>query len=232
MMIEEKQNLDVVREYYTDLRPAYQADETIYAIWERGGAFNDSVTPSTYVPEYRSHILLKLMSLTEKGASVLSLGCGNGFVEGDLAAQERSVRAIDVNEEAVELTRKKGVDAFVADYYALRPEDVAGADAVYADGFLGHLFDAGDEIRPALRKLVSLNLKSGAHLVFSNDAPFDRDAAFEPHQRVQDFWFLSKDYLQESLASFGFSSVESYYFPYLRPISGMRNRTICVVRVP
>ncbi|GAA3084541.1 hypothetical protein GCM10010485_23340 [Streptosporangium carneum] len=231
-MIPAKQNLDAVRDYYTTRRVAGQADETIYAIWERGEAFNDSVTPSTYVPEYRSHMLLKLMSLTENGANVFSLGCGNGFVEGDLAAQGRLVRAMDVNEEAVELTRKKGVDAFVADFYTLQPEDVAGVDVVYADGFLGHLFDAEDHARQALRKLESLNLRPGAYLVFSNDAPFDRDAAFEPHQRVQDFWFLSKDYLQESLESFGFSSLESYYFPYLRPISGIRNRTICVARVP
>lgn len=227
-----KQNLDAVRDYYTTQRTLDTADETIYAIWERGEAFKDSVTPSTYVPEYRSHMLLKLLSLTGDGANVLSLGCGNGFVEGDLASHGRLVRAIDVNDEAVELTRKRGVDAFVADFFALRPDDVAGTDTVYADGFLGHLFDESDRIAPALDKLTSLGLGSGTHLVFSNDAPFDGEADVEPHPRVRDFWFLSRDFLRESLTSFGFLVTEGYYFPYLRPISGMRNRTICVARVP
>ncbi|MFG2863455.1 class I SAM-dependent methyltransferase [Streptomyces sioyaensis] len=231
-MIQTKQDLGVVRDYYTAQRAVSRDEESIYAIWERGEAFNDSVTPSTYVPEYRSHMLLKLMSLTKDDAGVFSFGCGNGFVEGDLAGLGRTVRAIDFNEEAVELTRNKGVDAFRADYYELTATDLEGIDAVYADGFLGHLFDSQDELRPALGKLESFGLKSGTKLLFSNDAPFDPEAAFEPHHRVKDFWFLSKDYLQKSLESFGFSSVESYYFPYQRPVSGMRNRTICVVRVP
>jgi hypothetical protein len=49
---------------------------------------------------------------------------------------------------------------------------------------------------------------------------------------VADFWFLSRNYLQKTLSAFGFEPVEDYYFPYLRPLSGMRNRTICVARVP
>ncbi|MBV9160723.1 MAG: class I SAM-dependent methyltransferase [Pseudonocardiales bacterium] len=231
-MIQSKQDLTRMRAYYTSLRSVEQTQESIYAIWEKGRAFNDSVTPSTYVPEYRSHMVLKLLSLTSGEAGIFSFGCGNGFVEGDLAGLDRKVRAIDFNEEAVELTRKKGVDAFAADYYTLTPEDIADADAIYADGFLGHLFDADDEITPALSKLESLTPRSRAYLVFSNDAPQDRQVPFAPHERVEGFWFLSKDYLQEKLASFGFVPLESYYFPYLRPISGMRNRTICIARVP
>lgn len=229
-MTDTKQNLKFVQEYYTSLRKVGEAEETIYSIWEKGGAFNDSVTPSTYVPEYRSHMVFKMLSLTKTGEHIFSLGCGNGFVEGDLAGLDRAVHAIDVNEEAVKLTRKKGVDAFVADYYALAPEDVAGARLVYADGLLGHLFDPQEETAPALGQLKSLGLRSGTYVVVSNDAPRDSGAAFEPHDRLDDFWFISKDYLQEKLTAIGFTPVESYYFPYLRPISGMRNRTICVAR--
>jgi SAM-dependent methyltransferase len=231
-MIQAKQNLDLVREYYTSRRRVGDNEESIYAIWDRGEAFNDSVTPSTYVPEYRSHIVLKLLSLTEAGACIFSLGCGNGFVEGDLAGLDRKVHAIDVNEEAVELTRRKGVDAFIADYYDLLPEKVAGADLIYADGLLGHLFDRREGVGPALSKLKSLRPKQGAYVVFSNDSPRDGAAAFAPHDRLADFWFVSKDYLQERLVSSGFLLVETYYFPYLRPISGMRNRTICIARTP
>ncbi|MGW3266247.1 class I SAM-dependent methyltransferase [Streptomyces sp. NPDC001056] len=232
MITEANQDLAQVRDYYTAQRSTGSEAESIYAIWERGGAFNDSVTPSTYVPEYRSHMALKLLSLTGDGASVFSLGCGNAAVEGVVVGLGRTVRGIDFNEEAVELARQKGVDAFTADYYTLRPADVADADIIYADGFLGHLFDAERETGPALDKLASLGLKSGAYLVFSNDAPQDQEAPYAPHQRVADFWYLSKDYLAERLAARGYRTVESYYFPYLRPVSGMRNRTICIARVP
>ncbi|MEV5886553.1 class I SAM-dependent methyltransferase [Streptomyces sp. NPDC052020] len=227
-----KQNLDRVRDYYTTQRAVGQETASIYAIWESGGAFNDSVTPSTYVPEYRSHMVRRLMSLTGDGSSIFSLGCGNAAVEGVLAGLDRKVRGIDCNEEAVQLARKKGVDAFTADYFTLLPEDVADADAVYADGFLGHLFDPEEHIAPALDKLADLRLKSGTRLVFSNDAPPDPRVGFAPHERVEDFWFISKDYLQESLVSHGFTPVESYYFSYRRPLSGERNRTICIAHVP
>lgn len=225
-------DLNRIHDYYCSPRPVGPVEVNIYDIWENGDAFGDSITPSTYVPEYRSHIVLKILSLTADGANVFSLGCGNGFVEADLARCERTVKAIDCNQEAVELTRKKGVDAYVADFFMLTPAEVADADVLYADGLIGHLFDPGEGIRPALGKLRSLNPRPGAWLVFSNDSPRDPSAAFAPHERVEGFWFVSRTFLAEGLRSHGFEPVESYYFPYLRPISGMRNRTICIGRVP
>ncbi|MFG6199800.1 class I SAM-dependent methyltransferase [Nonomuraea sp. JJY05] len=231
-MPQSRPELASIHDYYCLPRSVGSASQSIYDIWESGGAFNDSITPSTYVPEYRSHIVLKILMLTAPEAAVLSLGCGNGFVEGDLAAHGCDVRAIDCNAEAVELTRKKGVDARTVDFFDLRPVDTADVSAVYADGLLGHLFDAAGELAPALGKLRDLALRPGTYLVLSNDAPRDAKADFAPHEHVAGFWFIAKDYLHKSLISFGFEPVESYYFPYLRPVSGIRNRTICVARVP
>jgi len=230
--VNQVQDLDGVRDYYCAPRSEGRAGTSIYDIWERGGAFNDSITPSTYVPQYRWHIVLKLLSLAPEGSSIFSIGCGNGFVEADLVRHHRTVRAVDCNEEAVELSRSKGVDAFTADFFALTPADVAGVDVVYADGLLGHLFDPQEQVRPTMDKLGSLDLPSGTLLLFSNDSPRDPAAAFAPHERVAGFWFVSRGYLQDSLAAAGFEPTESYYFPYLRPLSGMRNRTICIARVP
>ncbi|MFJ4651052.1 hypothetical protein ACIP5Y_07240 [Nocardia sp. NPDC088792] len=224
------QNLHALREYYTTPRSA--SAETIYAIWERGEAFNDSVTPSTYVPEYRSHLLLKFLSLTDPGTWIFSLGCGNAAVEAALVERDRKVAGIDVCDEAVALAQDKGVDATTADFFALTRDDLDGYHAVYADGFLGHLFDAREEIGPTLRKLGELDLQRDTLLVFSNDAPPDPRARFAPHERVTDFWYLSKDYLAHRLAAAGLQPIESYYFPYVRPLSGLRNRTICIARVP
>jgi hypothetical protein len=229
MTVEMKQNLQSLLDYYET--PRAEGD-TIYAIWERGEAFNDSVTPSTYVPEYRSHVLLKFLSLTSEGDRIFSFGCGNAAVEGALVGQGRKVSAIDVCPEAVAFACAKGIDASEADFFSLGPDTVADFDAIYADGFLGHLFDSVEEIGPTLQKLKELELRPGTVLVFSNDAPPDRQASFAAHEKVADFWYLSKDYLQACLASAGFELLEAYYFPYVRPISGLRNRTICVARVP
>lgn len=227
-----KQDLERVRSYYSTQRDLEDTKSTIYQIWESGGAFNDSVTPSTYSPEYRSHIGLKLLDLSDEHSHVLSIGCGNGFIEADLVHCKRVVQAIDCNEEAVSLAIGKGVDAKIADFFELQPADVAKFDVVYADGLIGHLFDSMHELNPVLTKLRNLSLKPGTYLLFSNDSPRDAHSDFAAHEKVEDFWFISRDYLRERLAAQGFEVVESYYFPYVRPISGVRNRTICIARVP
>ena len=228
MKTEADQSLRGIQDYYCSPRPYGAGSKSIYEIWESGEAFNDSITPSTHIPEYRAHIGDTILALTAEGSLVFSLGCGNGFVEGDLVRSGRRVRAIDCNDEAVRLTRSKGVDTFAADYFTLSPADVAGTDLLYADGLLGHLFDAERRLARAFSKLADLSLRRGAYLVFSNDSPLDPEAAYSPHDRVKDFWFISKNYLARSLTSYGFAVQESYYFHYLRPVSGPRNRTICI----
>jgi SAM-dependent methyltransferase len=229
-MTHTSQDLNSVREYYCSARSIGPQDLTIYEIWEAGGAFNDSITPSTFVPAYRAHIVEKILAVSTLGETVFSIGCGNGFVEADLLGRDRAVKAMDYNDEAVELTRRKGVAAFTADFFELTPADLADVDVVYADGLLGHLFHPELEVAPALSKIASLNPRAGTRLVFSNDSPRDPAAAYAPHDRLDGFWFVSKDYLAQRLAEFGFPPIETYYFPYQRPVSGTRNRTICVAR--
>lgn len=69
-------------------------------------------------------------------------------------------------------------------------------------------------------------------LVISNDAPPEPDEAIAAHPRVPGFWYVSRGHLRASLAAAGWDVREDYYFPYLRPISGLRNRSICVAQVP
>jgi SAM-dependent methyltransferase len=225
------QDLGFVHEYYCQRRVVDGSPMSIYEIWEKGGAYNDSVTPSTYSADYRLHITGQLLALTRPGATVFSLGCGNGFVEADLAQQQRRVRAIDCNDEAVRLATSKGVEAFNSDFFTLAPDALRGVDLVYADGFLGHLFHSSEGLAPFLDKLHTLQLASGAWLVVSNDSPRDPEVAFCPHDRVRDFWFLSKSYLSTVLAEFGLRVADSYYFAYARPLSGLRNRTVCIAQV-
>lgn len=225
------QNLDRVHSYYCSPRSVDGQMLTIYDIWEQGGAFDDSITPSTYSPEYRSHLAMKIRSLSGPGASVFSIGCGNAFVEYDLLCAGLRVHAIDCNAEAVDLAARKGIESRAVDYFELEPGALADIDVVYADGFLGHVFETGRGLDRFFEQLAILRPKPGAWLVFSNDAPRRRTAMFAAHEKVEDFWFISKTYLAGALETYGYANREAYYFPYLRPLSGMRDRTICVARV-
>lgn len=223
-------NMEGVKRYYNTAREYGGSQTSIYRIWETGGAFQDSITPSTFTPEYRSHMVLKILSLTAPDDKILSIGCGNGFVEADLVSQKRRVYALDYNEEAVRLTKSKGVSASVADFFELETEAVKDVKVVYADGLVGHLFTKREKLLPFIEKLRSLKLTKDTYIVLSNDSPADPAVDYMPHERVEGFWFLSRQYLFKQLVESGFIPVENYYFPYLRPVSGLRNRTMCIVK--
>ena len=223
-----KQDLAAVRDYYLTRRQVDGEMRNVYDIWERGGAFGDSITPSTYCAEYQSHILLKLQSLTDKSERILSLGCGNAAVEARLVKLGYNVSAMDVNPEAVALARGKGIDAFLDDIMLIDRPKLSGVSVIYADGLIGHLVDADLGLTPFAEKLRELDLAPGTRFVISNDAPRQTTMEYEPHERVQNFWFVSLRYLTKTLDNAGFDVAERYTFQYFRPKSGMRDRTICV----
>lgn len=219
---------DVLHDFYC--RPVGDTALNRYEVWERGGAVGDSVTPSIYCPEYRTHMVLKILSLPRPHDRVFSIGCGNAFVESDLQTRGLPVQAIDCLEEAVVLAAAKGVDAFTADFHALPPGHLASFGVVYADGLLGHLYDPETGLAGFFETLAALKPPPGSWLVMSNDAPAQPDAGVAPHGKVPGFWLFSPEYLRETAQRFGYTVTESYSFPYERPLSGLRNRTVCVAR--
>jgi len=228
----DRTSLEPIHDYYCSPRSTGGSQlQSIYEIWEAGGAFNDSVTPSTYCAEYRSHMVLKIASLLGERGRVFSIGCGNGFVEADLVSRGIAVEAIDCNDEAVVLAASKGVGAFRADYFSLPPSSLSDFDVVYADGLLGHVYHSEMQLEPFFEALSRLRPRPGSWLVFSNDAPLLPEVEVMPHARVSGFWLLSRRYLERTLQRLGFEPSESYHFPYVRPVSGLRNRTICIARV-
>ena len=217
-------------DYYTAPRIVDGNETNIYDLWEKGGAYGDSITPSTYDCRYRTHIVDKILAVTSSGDSILSIGCGNGFVEADLLRNSRNVKGIDYNSEAVALTMSKGVPATTKDFYALCEEDVAGCHVIYADGFLGHIFDEKNGGASFFDHLLGLNLAKGTWLIISNDSPRN-GCRYEKHQGVNGFWFLSVEYLRELVENANLFYAEGYYYQYIRPQSGPRNRSICLSRV-
>jgi SAM-dependent methyltransferase len=178
------------------------------------------------------HMVLKILSLPRPHERVFSIGCGNAFVEADVQARGLPVQAIDYLEEAVRLAAAKGVDAFAADYHTLPPGHLASFGVVYADGLLGHLYHPETGLTGFFETLTALKPPPGCLLVLSNDAPAQPDAGAAPHGKVPGFWLFSPDYLRDTVQRFGYTVIEAYSFPYERPVSGLRNRTICVARVP
>lgn len=219
---------DALHDFYC--RPVGDAALNRYEVWERGGAVGDSVTPSSYCPEYRIHMVLKILSLPRPHDRVFSIGCGNAFVEANLQSRGLPVQAIDCLEEAVTLAASKGVDAFTADYHALPPGHLASFGVVYADGLLGHLYHPETGLAAFFETLLALKPPPGSWLVLSNDAPAEPGAGVAPHGKVPGFWLFSPEYLRDAAQRFGYTVVEAYSFPYERPVSGLRNRTICVAR--
>lgn len=204
---------------------------TLYQIWESEQAYNDSVTPSTYCAEYREHLVRAISARIVPSGRLFSIGCGNAFVERDLVALDYHVDGIDWNEEAVALAKAKGVNATAGDFLEMPAGSLAIYDGIYADGLIGHLYSSATGMSSFFTALRNCRPKAGAWLIFSNDAPLDPLMLAEPHPRVENFWLISRSLLADALTAEGYDLVESYYFGYDRPISGRRDRTICLARV-
>ncbi|MET8997212.1 methyltransferase domain-containing protein [Amycolatopsis sp. NPDC004169] len=201
--------------------------ESIFDVWERGGARGDSITPSTFSDSYRAHIgaVLRDRLGAPGSASLLSIGCGNAVVEAELARAGYEVLAVDALDEAVRLAEGKGLRAVKADVATWEPG--RRWDVVYADGLLGHLYDAEAGLQPILTRVRSWLAGPRGTLVVSNDAPkCGLDA--EPAPGVPGFHWLSNGLLEAEAKRAGFDEVSSSAFVYERPISGPRERAIVV----
>jgi SAM-dependent methyltransferase len=207
-------------------------EQSIFHIWEEGGAKGDSITPSTYSRSYRvwmSDLLRKF--LTERGAEtpgLISVGCGNAAVEAALVRQGYRVIGVDALEVPVELARAKGVDAVCADVFTWTPPP-GPWDVVYADGVFGHLYDPDKGVQHAMERFRSWLPEGAGAIVVSNDGP-RTDDDIEPHPDVPGFVWLSRSYLHDQVEAAGFHDVSSTHFTYERPLSGRRDRVIVTGR--
>lgn len=219
-----------------ELRAVYMSntngEPSRFHIWERGDAAGDSVTPSTYSEAYRIWMRTLLDKfLRDRGAresgALLSVGCGNAAIEAALTGDGHRVLGVDALTEAVDLAQSKGVDAVCADILDWTPPSTDW-NVVYADGFLGHVFDPEEGVLPVLKRIRSW-VPQGSRLVISNDDP-KTDSATQTHTEVPQFTWLSGRYLQEQAKAAGFAMVWTTWFTYSRPVSGPRDRVVVVAK--
>jgi|ERR1043166_6292713 SAM-dependent methyltransferase len=221
------QDVQAVRDYYLSNR---ELNQNIYQIWEAGRAFNDSVTPSIWCSDYREWMVKFIERQLKWNVSrhVLSIGCGNAFVERDLCRKGYSLFSIDINASAVELARSKGVAAEVADVYTWEPAEM-NIDLIYGDGVLGHFYEEHSQCQKALVRLKRWLKPNGGIIVISNDACADsQDVMSAPG--VKGFYHFSEDWVKSQLQRAGFKLVEAAIYVYGRPLSGNRNRLVVSAR--
>ncbi|MFR9728894.1 methyltransferase domain-containing protein [Saccharopolyspora sp. MS10] len=210
-------------------RDRFDRGSSLFDIWEEGGADGDSITPATYHPGYRYWMgELLTGALGKRGGGLLSLGCGNGAVEADIARAGFPVLAVDAMPEAVELTRRKGVPAVCADLFRWEPD--APWTVLYLDGLLGHLHSPEHGLRPVFDRVRGWCASGGATLIASNDSPRDGgDVQAAPG--VDGFRWLSAEYMRRQALESGFDAVSTAQFRYQRPLSGERVRAVVTCHV-
>jgi len=222
----ETAQVKAVRDYYLHDN---DGEPSIYHIWERGAGRGDVTTPATSSVPYRQYMvgLLRELLIGERDPGLLSVGCGNGMIEAELASAGFRVLGMDAMPDAVELARAKGLNAVCADVLSWTPP--AGPwNVIYADGSLGHLYDPATGLGPVLARLQSWLPEHGV-LVLSNDPP-RTDAELQENPGVAKYYWFSQTYLHQAVEAAGFTGVTSTAFTYQKPVSGSRDRIVVTGR--
>ncbi len=214
---------DEVSQFYLSKR---DGDKNIFDIWEAGKPCGDSLTPSTYNLEYRQWMVNKISNLLKNNPQnqILSIGCGNAFIEHELAKKNYSIFAIDILEYAVDLARKKGITAVSANVKEWEPDNKE-YDLIYCDGIMGHLYNHSDGLRKIITRLKTWLKSKDAILFISNDESTNQELV-QTHPSVKGFHWFSDEFLRSELTSVGFSKIDIDHFIYDRPLSGKRKRII------
>jgi SAM-dependent methyltransferase len=224
--VSDSDQIQAVRDYYLHDN---DGEPSIYHIWEKGRGRGDVTTPATSDAPYQEWTgnLLRGLLAESPDPGLLSLGCGNAMIEAGIAADGIRVLGVDALEHAVELARAKGVDAVCADVLTWTPPPGPWT-VLYADGSLGHLYDAGTGVRHVLERFRSWVADGGA-VVVSNDPP-RTDAELQENPRVPGYFWFSRSYLHRQVEESGFRDVTSTLFTYQKPLSGPRDRVVVTGR--
>jgi hypothetical protein len=144
------------------------ASDSLFALWERGANTPIPAPLSVRRSRYRRIIVGLIKRQNGPGATVLSLGAGNGFTEADLSAGGFDVVATDRSEIALKYCRQKGLKVVQYEFPEPPPPSLNKFDVIYCDGLLGHLWQPEGSYGHCWTRFAEL-AKPGSLLILSND---------------------------------------------------------------
>ena len=148
----------------------------------------------------------------ESNASVLDIGCGDGYF-GQVLVNKKNIsyRGLDISETAVAMARERGLVAEVCDASQdLNKFADKSVDYVLMSEFIEHISNSEEVLKEARRiarkaVLVSVpNIAYWKHRLELLSGTFPRQWAFAPNEHLR-FWSIT-DFIKTA-DSLGFSSV-------------------------
>jgi 2-polyprenyl-3-methyl-5-hydroxy-6-metoxy-1,4-benzoquinol methylase len=109
--------------------------------------------------DFWSKVKVKLILDLVEGKNVLDVGCGSGRLSKALLEKGYSVVAIDSDWKAVDITKKKGITAFVSDINDWKSDDKF--DCI----ILGDVFEHIEDDKSAIRKVHAMLKPNGCIVV-------------------------------------------------------------------
>jgi SAM-dependent methyltransferase len=197
--------------FYTMRRKAYLS---IYDAWEDERPYRHWATPAVTDRVYRHHVagLIRDAIVNRPAARILSVGCGNAFVEGLLAAEGFDIHAVDLHERSVLIARRRGVQAEVGDIMSWTPQTTE-YDLIFIDGVLGHLYDPDSPTLVLALSRMRKWMAADGVMIIANDICGEDERVVPSTTGIQ-FYRFSQEFLVESLAfaELIFRSVETYHY--------------------
>jgi glycine hydroxymethyltransferase len=210
----------------------YDGSDSLLIAWERGDWSGTPPPPSVHSPGYRALVLSVVSRLpVPPGASLVSLGCGNAFIEAELAARGLDVLATDTSSQALALANAKGLRTRYVDALHI-PDNLGRFDLVYADGLAGHLFT--DPFGPGLfANTLSRLVRDGGFIVLGNDlSNTDVPTSAVTGRPAARFFRGTPGEIPKRLLDHlrNFRLIELETFDYIRPKRGVRSREVAVLQ--
>jgi len=207
------------------------ADEpSLFWRWEHNEVAVMTAPIAVRSATYRELLADMLEPYLHPGATLLSVGAGNGFVEVELQSRGWDVTATDRADDAVAHCRAKGLRAARLDLLADSP--IGRFDAVYCDGVLGHLWQDGSATSNAWRALAALAAPVAVCLA-SNDLA-DNDHA--PTLRVRsaasaEFYRPPAGWFAREAAATGYWALETEHIHLYDRGGERRRRELVLMRL-
>jgi predicted TPR repeat methyltransferase len=211
-----------IEEFYTAHRDEYSS---IYDAWEEERPYNGWTTAAVADKGYRRYMVALLRSsvIDRPSVRLLSLGCGNAFVESELASEGFNIDGVDLHERSVALARSRGVNAKIGDIFTWSPP-FREYGVIYADGLLGHLYDPRESTLDTALERVRSWLAADGVLIISNDLCSPTEHVIASPTGIQ-FYRFSREFIIDALRAVRLSCKSMEVYPCF-PAAQRRDRLV------